>query len=376
MSQSIVLILVVCLFFHVRAQYGAEPHSGVHHPYKLSNSLVIGVFLGMVFLTIVHLAYLKFCRANLVDDTIHHQNFHDPSQSGPKFSGVDKTIIESIPFYHFSALKRSKEGLECAVCISKFEDSDVLRLLPKCKHAFHMNCIDQWLERHSTCPLCRYKFDSGDLNCFSHSNNSLRLSQNPSNLTEDPNLELFVEREQDDQNRWSDVSPSDLLSLNSEMLSVISSKRFSSLESNSRRFPIGSSTSKQIEKLKGDLERKRILESKFSIIDRNDSSSSFPSTSYNESNSSKMNRKEKRSVSEITIFSRLRQFSIKKQIPMVSNSGKEERIRRLWLPIVSKTVQWFSGQERQLWGLEKKCEHRDHSACRFRGFLGILYLET
>ena len=171
MNQSIVLILVVCLFFHVRAQYGAEPLSGVHHPFKLSNSLVIGVLLGMAFFIFVNLAYLKFCH------TTHHQNFQGPSQSRPRFSGVEKTIIESIPFFHFSALKGSKEGLECAVCISKFEDSDVLRLLPKCRHAFHMNCIDQWLERQSTFPLCRYKFDSRDLNAFSHSNNCLSISE-------------------------------------------------------------------------------------------------------------------------------------------------------------------------------------------------------
>ena len=134
----------------------------------------------MLFLAFLNLAYLKFY-ANLDDDfdrTTHHWNFHGPSQSRqPIFSGVDRTIIESIPFFHFSALKGSKEGLECAVCISKFEDSDVLRLLPKCRHAFHMNCIDQWLERQSTFPLCRYKFDSRDLNAFSHSNNCLSISE-------------------------------------------------------------------------------------------------------------------------------------------------------------------------------------------------------
>ncbi|XVF35451.1 hypothetical protein REPUB_Repub18cG0147200 [Reevesia pubescens] len=386
MNLSIVLILVFCIFFHVRAQEGGKPYSDVHHPFRISKSLVVGILLGMLLLAFFHLAYLKFCYVYLADDAIHHQNSHDPSPSQSRpilISGVDRRIIESIPFFHFSALKGSKEGLECAVCIPKFEDSDVLRLLPMCKHAFHMNCIDQWLKTHSTCPLCRYKFDSRDLDCFTHSNNSLRLSRNPSNLTQDPNLELFVEREEDDQvqgssrfnigssfrginwgkniksliqkgegsieddrkllhkskhkiiisdvvikNRWSDFSPSDLLSLNSEMLSLISSKRFSSLESNSRRFPIGLSTNNQIEKVKEDLERKRIFESKFSIIvDRNDSSSSFPSASYNESNSSKMNRKEERSMSEISIFPRLKQFSMKNQISLVSNSGKEERIK-------------------------------------------------
>ncbi|XP_021276298.1 E3 ubiquitin-protein ligase ATL42-like [Herrania umbratica] len=401
MNQPIVLILVSCLFFHVRAQEAAEPSSGFLHPFRISLSLVVGISLAMFCLTFAFLVFLKFCHANLVDNfdhTTHPQNFHRLSQSSSIFSGIDRRIIESIPSFQFSVIKGSKEGLECVVCISKFEDSDILRLLPKCKHAFHMNCIDQWLERHSTCPLCRCKFDSRDLKNVTHSN-SLRLSQNPSNLTDDPNVELFVEREQDDQvqgsssrftigsnlrsidrgkkqelpiqegegssgdnpkllhkfkhkiifsdlvikNRWSDVSPSDLLSLKSEMLSVISSKRFSSLESNSRRFPTGLSTSKQIEKVE-DLERKRMFESEFSITDKNDPSSTFPSASYNESSSSEMNHMEKRSMSEITVFPRFRQFSLKNQISLVNISGKEEKIRGLWLQLVRKTVHWFSGQ--------------------------------
>ncbi|GMQ03439.1 hypothetical protein CsSME_00049236 [Camellia sinensis var. sinensis] len=120
--------------------------------------------------------------------------------SRSRFSGIDKAVIESLPFFRFSSLEGSKQGLEgskqgleCVVCLSEFEDTEVLRLLPKCGHAFHMNCIDNWLESHSSCPLCRYKFDEVELmNCTY--TNSLRYTGNPSNLLEDPNLELFVQR--------------------------------------------------------------------------------------------------------------------------------------------------------------------------------------
>jgi hypothetical protein len=52
-------------------------------------------------------------------------------------------------------LKGGKEDLECSVCLEKFAEDESLRLLPKCSHVFHSECIDVWFLSHSTCPLCR-----------------------------------------------------------------------------------------------------------------------------------------------------------------------------------------------------------------------------
>ncbi|CAI0551117.1 unnamed protein product [Linum tenue] len=52
-------------------------------------------------------------------------------------------------------LKIGKGALECAVCLNEFEDDETLRLIPKCDHVFHPECIDAWLESHTTCPVCR-----------------------------------------------------------------------------------------------------------------------------------------------------------------------------------------------------------------------------
>ncbi|KAK7281352.1 hypothetical protein RIF29_09261 [Crotalaria pallida] len=72
---------------------------------------------------------------------------------------VTAAAVNSLPLFTFSSITRrdsaSGNGGDCAVCLSKFEQSDILRLLPLCCHAFHRDCIDTWLRSNLTCPLCR-----------------------------------------------------------------------------------------------------------------------------------------------------------------------------------------------------------------------------
>jgi hypothetical protein len=46
-------------------------------------------------------------------------------------------------------------GGECAVCLEAMKAGEVARRLPACAHAFHVGCIDMWLDSHATCPVCR-----------------------------------------------------------------------------------------------------------------------------------------------------------------------------------------------------------------------------
>ncbi|XP_050371805.1 RING-H2 finger protein ATL13 [Argentina anserina] len=70
-------------------------------------------------------------------------------------AGVDQSFIDTLPVFNYKAIIGLKNPFDCAVCLCEFEPEDQLRLLPKCSHAFHMECIDTWLLSHSTCPLCR-----------------------------------------------------------------------------------------------------------------------------------------------------------------------------------------------------------------------------
>lgn len=69
--------------------------------------------------------------------------------------GLDLSMLKTIPTFVYTAATHHGPLLECAVCLSEFEDQDRGRLLPKCNHAFHVECIDPWFGSHTNCPLCR-----------------------------------------------------------------------------------------------------------------------------------------------------------------------------------------------------------------------------
>ncbi|KAK8955862.1 E3 ubiquitin-protein ligase [Platanthera guangdongensis] len=44
---------------------------------------------------------------------------------------------------------------DCSICIGQFEQGEEILILPSCKHIFHATCVNEWLQSHNTCPLCR-----------------------------------------------------------------------------------------------------------------------------------------------------------------------------------------------------------------------------
>jgi hypothetical protein len=47
----------------------------------------------------------------------------------------------------------------CAICQDIQVETNVSRVLI-CKHKFHIGCIEFWLSKNKTCPICRY-----DISC-------------------------------------------------------------------------------------------------------------------------------------------------------------------------------------------------------------------
>jgi hypothetical protein len=67
-------------------------------------------------------------------------------------------LIRMLPVVTFTSAaegRRASTSSECAVCLSEFAERERVRLLPGCAHAFHIDCIDTWLQGSARCPFCR-----------------------------------------------------------------------------------------------------------------------------------------------------------------------------------------------------------------------------
>ncbi|XP_042493863.1 E3 ubiquitin-protein ligase ATL4-like [Macadamia integrifolia] len=154
--------------------------------------LIIGFILiaVLLFSIILHLLlrYLNgYCCSSssspedhdMASDHAHHSHRISSRRVSPEY----QSLIDSLPLFSFDSVTglKTSSAVDCAVCLSKFEPHDSLRLLPLCCHAFHAHCIDTWLASSHTCPLCRSTIhvDESDemakLSSSSAAGNSFRL---------------------------------------------------------------------------------------------------------------------------------------------------------------------------------------------------------
>ncbi|KAJ1416582.1 Zinc finger, RING-type [Sesbania bispinosa] len=80
--------------------------------------------------------------------------------------GLDESVIQEIPTFQFIKGEGGDDQsvYSCVVCLTEFQEQDMLKALPNCSHAFHLDCIDIWLQTNSNCPLCRSSI-SGNTSC-------------------------------------------------------------------------------------------------------------------------------------------------------------------------------------------------------------------
>ncbi|XP_063421856.1 E3 ubiquitin-protein ligase ZSWIM2-like isoform X2 [Mytilus trossulus] len=69
-------------------------------------------------------------------------------------SDIPEEVINSFPLEKVrDSSNLLQPGMQCRICLRGYEVGQFIRKLPRCKHKFHKDCIDNWLlHSHATCP--------------------------------------------------------------------------------------------------------------------------------------------------------------------------------------------------------------------------------
>ncbi|KAK7340327.1 hypothetical protein VNO77_21029 [Canavalia gladiata] len=70
--------------------------------------------------------------------------------------GLEQSVINSYPRFQFSRDRdATRNNTTCSICLCEYKDSEMLRMMPECRHYFHLCCLDSWLKLNGSCPVCR-----------------------------------------------------------------------------------------------------------------------------------------------------------------------------------------------------------------------------
>ena len=51
---------------------------------------------------------------------------------------------------------------ECLICLEEQKLGSLACKL-QCGHLFHKDCVKEWLQKHCTCPVCRFELETDDV---------------------------------------------------------------------------------------------------------------------------------------------------------------------------------------------------------------------
>ena len=73
--------------------------------------------------------------------------------------GLSRREIASLPSFVYATGLYVEDDRRCSICLADVEPGEKLRQL-RCSHRFHQPCVDEWLLKKPTCPLCVQKVEA------------------------------------------------------------------------------------------------------------------------------------------------------------------------------------------------------------------------
>ena len=128
------------------------------------------------------------------------------SLTQPRSSSSMGPVCYSLKTRAYRASSSQSNSSQCSVCLADFEEGDIVAENScssngNCQHIFHKSCIQDWIRRSNTCPLCKEPFcdaveqSSSSLSLHDGSNTSSNRRDDQNSSEQSDTLEAAAERE-------------------------------------------------------------------------------------------------------------------------------------------------------------------------------------
>lgn len=115
------------------------------------------VLFASLLLLLFCLLYVRRRRGANIHSPMRGQFFAGGlSDTPPLEHGLSESFRQRLPIVPFNEKFLSTcHDTQCTVCLGDYQMGEKIQQLPACNHSFHVQCIDEWLAKNVTCPICR-----------------------------------------------------------------------------------------------------------------------------------------------------------------------------------------------------------------------------
>ncbi|XP_010921645.1 RING-H2 finger protein ATL5-like [Elaeis guineensis] len=138
--------------------YNQTSFSSPSNDHDVGGREIIGIICALYVFLCCCFCGQRHCDEDQQDRQVESSTNPTPTTTGD--NRLDSAVPSSLPVFVYSTADHEGK-MECSLCLTEFKDGEVGRFLPRCCHGFHRDCIDVWLNAHSTCPLCRSGVEFG-----------------------------------------------------------------------------------------------------------------------------------------------------------------------------------------------------------------------
>jgi ubiquitin-conjugating enzyme (huntingtin interacting protein 2) len=79
-----------------------------------------------------------------------------PMEKVESCKSTDRSLSDTVSYFSYEDVSITSDDCEmCSICLCAYDEGDVRIFSKRCPHAFHKECILEWLVKSQQCPCCR-----------------------------------------------------------------------------------------------------------------------------------------------------------------------------------------------------------------------------